>query len=623
MSEILPSLEAELGNTLRSQGRFADAIAAYKRALAVEPTLLAAHYGLGLSHLATQQYNQAASCLRSVVKAEPDNGLAHLNLAIALSRCGHSSDAIAHHRHAIEILKAYAPAHFALGLTLRAQSDLMAAHHCFAEAVKIDPKWPQALLELGRSFIALDHLDESIPVLRRALTLNPRLPEAHLVLGDVLRVTQHLDEAADCYRQANDLAPNTEEPLIGLGFVRLAQFHFAEARVLFDKVLTRNPAAAAAIFGIALSYRDEGDFLSAAEWFEKTLALCPDHQEAYRSLAMIKKAEPGDQRIERMEKTLATVPMAERAQANLHFALGKLYDDICSYDSAFQHYALGNAQLKSVSRPFKPQDFTDHVDRIMATFTPELLRSKAGMGSASECPVFIVGMTRSGTTLVEQIAASHSRVHGHGELDYMRQIERSLPQRLGTTDGFPECVRLLDAGQAKAIATDYERALIKVAPQALRNINKMPGNFRYLGLIALCFPNARIIHCVRDPRDTCLSSYFLGNYQAAFERDLTWLGSYYRDYRRLMNYWQASLPNPILEIPYEGLVTDQANWTRKLLSFLDLVTEDSCFTFYRTKRGLRSASAWQVRQPIYASSIGRWRHYEKHLLPLFSALQGE
>jgi len=258
---------------------------------------------------------------------------------------------------------------------------------------------------------------------------------------------------------------------------------------------------------------------------------------------------------------------------------------------------------------------------VIATFGAEFFARTDRAGSQSELPVFIVGMPRSGTTLVEQILASHPMVHGAGELDYMRRIMQTLPERLGVQRPIPECAANIDTALAERIAEEHLQHLREHSASALRITDKTPSNFLRLGLIALLFPKARIIHCQRDPLDTCLSCYFLRFGQGqAFAYDLDDLGRYYRDCARLMEHWRRVLPSPLLEVPYEALVADQEGWSRRLIAFLGLDWDDRCLAFYRSERQVKTASVWQVRQPVYASSIGRWRRYAKHLGPLFAAL---
>jgi hypothetical protein len=241
------------------------------------------------------------------------------------------------------------------------------------------------------------------------------------------------------------------------------------------------------------------------------------------------------------------------------------------------------------------------------------------MGDPSEQPVFVVGMMRSGTSLLEQILDCHPQVHGHGERNEIAQIAMALQQAAGAP--YPGCLATVDAATVAKYAAGYLAFLRKDAPDALRSIDKLPHNFSHLGLISLLFPRARIIHCVRDPLDTCLSNYFTDfNEKNTFTYDLPALAHEYREYRRLMAHWLAVLPNPVLEVPYEGLVDDLESWSRRAVAFLGLDWDNACLAFHENKRPVFTKSLWQVRQPLYRDSVGRWRRYARHLGPLFDGL---
>ena len=264
------------------------------------------------------------------------------------------------------------------------------------------------------------------------------------------------------------------------------------------------------------------------------------------------------------------------------------------------------------------------VDALISSFDRALFLSRSTLGAASELPVFVLGMPRSGTTLVEQILASHPMVHASGELlasGLMIDGIASLPAARQAGKGYPEAVRLVDRAAAEALAGRYLEAIGRDAGEAARVTDKLPFNFLRIGLIALLLPRARIIHCQRDPYDTCLSCYFQDFQDAQpFVYELERLGKYYREYERLMAHWRSVLPSPMLEVPYEALVNDPEPWCRRILEHCALPWDERVLRFFATERSVQTASFWQVRQPIYLSSVGRWRHYRKHLGPLFEAL---
>ncbi len=353
----------------------------------------------------------------------------------------------------------------------------------------------------------------------------------------------------------------------------------------------------------------------AEQAYRAALAVQPGYAEVYANLVTTKKYTAGDEQdTESILRLLQTNGLAEREAAHLHFALGKIFDDRGEYDTAFTHYREGNRLMRQTVQ-FSAADFGAYVDRIIGTFGSELLAQRDVFGSQSELPVFIIGMPRSGTTLIEQIVSSHPAVHGSGELDKLATLAAGL-------DSYPETTRALDGSALQHLAAEYEARLLRDAPPGTQRItDKMPSNLLHLGFVALLFPRARVIHCRREPLDVCLSIFFQafsGGNEYAY--DLTDIGMYYRQYERLMAHWGAVSPLNMLEVRYEDLVTDPENITRRLIEFLGLPWDDRCLAHTENQRPIQTGSIWQARQPIYTSSVQRWRRYEKHLGPLKRAL---
>ncbi len=266
---------------------------------------------------------------------------------------------------------------------------------------------------------------------------------------------------------------------------------------------------------------------------------------------------------------------------------------------------------------------TDEFDRLIATFTPEFFEAQTSPGSDSERPVFILGMPRSGTTLVEQIIARHPLAFGAGELMTRNRVTWTLPAALKSGTTYPECAALMDERFTDEAANGYLKELRQLPDAAVRVTDKMPNNFRHIGLIARLFPRARIIHCQRNPMDICLSCYFLDfRGRLGFAYDLTHLGQYYRQYERLMAHWKKVSPIPILDVRYEDLIADSEAVSRRMIDYCGLEWDDACLAHDETERPVMTASHWQARQPIYKTSVERWRHYERHLEPLSRALAG-
>jgi hypothetical protein len=326
-----------------------------------------------------------------------------------------------------------------------------------------------------------------------------------------------------------------------------------------------------------------------------------------------------------MRKLAGDTSLAPEEQIELHFALAKGLADAGEHEQAFRHLLEGNT-LKRRTVAYDEAATLDLFDRTRAVFTPDLMRAGRGLGNDSSTPVFVLGMIRSGTTLVEQILASHPQVHGAGErTDFANLVARGRQSTDGAVTVFPELFETINGEELERLGSDYVGSLRAAAPDAARIVDKMPGNFRFVGAIHLALPNARIIHVRRDPIDTCLSCFsilFAGDQPFAY--DLEELGRYYRGYTALMEHWRGLLPpHALLEIRYEELIADTPRQARRIVEHCGLEWDDNCLSFHRTPRPVRTASTLQVRRPIYQTSVGRWWPYREQLGPLFAALKIE
>jgi hypothetical protein len=324
--------------------------------------------------------------------------------------------------------------------------------------------------------------------------------------------------------------------------------------------------------------------------------------------------------ISMMENLLETGPGLQATdRCRIHFTLGDTYNSKGDYDSAFEHYFKGN-RLKQTE--FKSSRFTREIDALINSFHTDFFTHTAKASLHSNRPVFVVGMPRSGTSLVEQILSSHSKVFGAGELPDIINLSNRLGDKLKSQDPYPKCVSQLTIEKIDHFAKQYLDHLSRMSGDAVRVTDKMPANFMHLGLINILFPEARVIHCRPNPLDTCLSCYFQDfGPSHSYAYDLTNLGAYYQQYLRIMEHWQNSLTLPILDIQYEALINNQETVSRNMLNFCELDWEDQCLDFHNNKRFVWTASYAQVRKPIYRHSVNRWKNYEHHIDPLRKALK--
>lgn len=445
-------------------------------------------------------------------------------------------------------------------------------------AGQVRPKDPAILNNIGNALGKVMRHQEAVPYFERALALNPEFPEAWLNLGRSLRFCERHDEAMRAFKKHLEIKGD-------------------------------NPSAKA---GIARAFMDQGNFAETERMARDLIAENPDKAAGYVSLANSRKAKPDEPELAAIERLIEERKATPKEVRGLYYAAGKICDDIGRYDQAFAYYSEAN----SLSDLIYKHDELAGKWRDLATLTnAEFFKARQNYGVKSERPVFIVGMPRSGTTLVEQVLAAHPDVYGAGELDMIGRLWRGIPDYVaGANVALPGAFKGLSWFGAELLATRYLREIETHSADAKRVVNKMPHNFEHLGLIALMFPQARIIHCRREPMDSCLSIW-MQNFNDAhnYSRDLYDLGRYYAQYEKLMAHWKDVLPIPILDVVYEEMVSDQEGISRKVVDFLGLPWDPRCLEFYKVDRPVMTASSWQVRQPIYSGSKARWRNYEKHL----------
>lgn len=583
-----------------------------------------AWYLLSSVHGMLGNMDEADRCCRRVIALNPDHSQAHLNLGNVLLSQGNLDEAVVHYQTALRINPGYAEAHCNLGNILESMGRDHEAQASYRQALSINPDFAIAYFNLGNLLVRQQRLSEAQESYRQALRINPGYADAHTNLGYILSHLGWLDEALGCHQRALQLKPNNADCLCNIGIVLELQGKLDAAMESFDQALHLDPNHLKAIVGKASVLARQRKFEAAYE----LLRPCLDSGIADASAAITLASFC--HHINRCAEVIALIErlLGQRNQsigqhdlATLHFALGNLYDAIGSFDDAFNHYHQAN-ELKS--RGYDPLKHVRFVDSLITIYNKDFLNNAPHGKNESQRPVFIIGMPRSGTSLVEQILASHPRIHGAGELEVIGRMTDALPAELGVNTPYPQCLSSLTQEKCDELAQRYLEQLASQAGDALRVTDKMPRNFLHLGFITLLFPHARIIHCIRNPLDTCLSCYFQrfvgGN---EFADNLADLGAYYNQYLRLMRHWKTTLDISMLEIRYEELVADQETMSRTLIEYCGLEWDDHCLRFFENKRTVATASYDQVSQPMYTKSVERWRNYEKYLGPLKKALAEE
>ncbi|HME26242.1 MAG TPA: sulfotransferase [Acetobacteraceae bacterium] len=523
---------------------------------------------------------------------------ASLDQAARHAAAGRLPEAIAALQSAVRLTPDSAVAHYRLGLTFWNASRSREAVASLRTAISLQPNFGRAHLCLGAALQDLGYTTDAIAALRTAIALRADVREAHARLGDLLRAHGDAAGAAASYRKAAD---DTTRGRLQLANALMAEDRYDEAEATVRRAVALDPdsSKAAWFLGNVLLYL--GRFDEAVQQSDRAIALSPVAVSPYYTRALAKRFIEADRPlVAQMERVLRTTALSDVARMKLEYTLGKAYDDLSEYAQAMRHFDAANRIEKTLSVYDRAQKAA-WVDTISARYTPQYFAEHAALGADDETPVLVLGMPRSGTTLVEQIVSSHPQAAGGGELDFWLQRGQTLEAPSVTA--------------AHALADDYRALLRRIAPDAARVTDKMPHNFQMIGLIHLAFPRARIIHCRRHPVDTCLSIYFTDFMQRKdFASDRGNLVAEYRQYERLMAHWRTVLPpDRFLEVDYEALVDDQELWTRRVIDFCGLPWDAACLRPERNTRIVQTASLRQARQPVYRSSVGRWQHYEPWL----------
>jgi Flp pilus assembly protein TadD len=493
-----------------------------------------------------------------------------------------------------------------------ARGEYQEAMDQYARVVELKPRDAEARNNLGAALYKLERFGEADVQFRKAIALRPTYPEALCNLGAVLQWEGYFAESEDSLRKALKLRPNYLDARCLLGRTLVLQSRPREAKGHFETTLGSSPRDAEALLGMGQVDRMEGRFEQAESWFKRALELEGNARapSAHAGLAGLRRMTKADKPWLERANEMVGGDILTTEEIALRFAIGKYQDDVGAYPQAFESYKRANDLSLDLGPRFEPDAYKKLADQQIHAYTRDVVSNRGPGSSASEKPIFVVGMPRSGTTLAEQIIASHPAARGAGELEFWNVAgRRNAAERKGAP---------LTEPQKKKLAEGYLRLLAQHAGDASRVVDKAPANSDHLGMIHSVFPRARIIYMQRNPIDTCLSCYFQPFSQALnFTSDLSDLEHFYRQHHRLMSHWRQVLPpGSILDVPYEGLVADQAGWTAKMLQFIGLEWDDRCLDFHKTERGVATASAWQVRQKIYDTSVQRWRKYEKFIGPL-------
>lgn len=503
----------------------------------------------------------------------------------------------------------------------------------YAAAIALQPGRFEAHANIGSLLLAADRFGEAEAHLRRALALRPDEAPLHVALGQACSAQKRFAEAETCFARALATAPENAKALIAWAGALRQRGQFAQAAEAYRRVLQQQPRHALAHYGLGHCLREQGLMSKAADSFARAVAAQPDYVDAHYRLAVLRPGEAGAAylaQLESLRPRVAALPLPQ--QIRYWFALGRRREDAGAYDDAFAAYAEGNRlqhhSLASADRQAEQEALDARlVERIRSVFGGERLRMASRVHDTDgRVPLFVIGMPRSGTSLVEQMLASHPAVHGGGEMRHLPGIleETFGFEESGSADTYPEIVPRLSAEALQRVGCAYKDRAWRDAGGASHVTDKLTGNFLHLGIIALALPRAKIVHVMRDPRDTCFSCFAnlfrMGDIPYSY--DLETLGRHCVRRQSLMTHWHALLPaDRIMLLRYEDLVGDTERVLRGLLDFIGLPWNDNCLDFHRQKRAVHTVSAGQVGRPIYATSVARWQRFQTHLKPLLEILE--
>lgn len=607
---------SNLAEMCRQKGLLAEGEQAARRAVAMDPRQAGAWNNLGIIVQEQGKLDESRQCLQRVLELEPDNAQAHNNMANTCKHLGLLDQAERHWMRALELVPNYAETYSNLSnlMTDRAEYDRAADYA--RRAIEINPRLADAYLNLAAVETARMRHQDALRWLEALVGFAPAHPSGLAALALSLKQLDQLPRAIETAHRAVAAGPENPEAFHALGQVLQADGQFDAALAAYDQAAALpGMAQEKALVSRAVLHMELGRKDQALAAFADATAAYPASATALFNQADLRRFKPGDPAVARMEALLGPGGLqSPNDRMLLHFALGKAYLDMGESSQAFHHFDAGNA-MKRQSISYDPDATEAWVGSITETFTADLLASNGGRGAMSAMPVFVLGMPRSGTTLIEQILASHPSVHGAGELRHMQRLVDEIGVFPGAVSGLPPA-RLAAMGRA------YLDRIQPLARGRRHVVDKMPSNFLYAGLIRLILPDAKIIHTRRDPVDTCLSCYSkLFAAEQAFTYDQAELGRFHAAYQKLMAHWRSVLPpSHFLEVDYEAVVDDVEGKTWRMLDFLGLPRDAACLDFHRTERPVLTASVNQVRQPIYRTSAGRWKAHAAHLQPLLAAL---
>jgi tetratricopeptide (TPR) repeat protein len=609
---------ALLGAALTRQGKAAEARKYLRRAVDAEPEYAKGHEQLADAQLALGQTDEAIESLRRALDLDPGFDAAHLKLGRLLLQLGREDEAgkvfeafVKQQPHRQKLAEA---------AELHRGGQYAEAEKIYRDILRVDPGNVTAIRLLAMVAAKLEQYRDAVVLLNQALALAPDFDAARLDLGHAQIELQKFDDAVATMQEAIRRDPQSFPARLGLANALARAHRTDEAASAYERAIECRPEAAAGYLGLGNVLRTLGEHDRCVAAYRKGIAAKPGAAEIYWSLSNLKTFRFDDDEVAAMQALLETEELSDADTVHLSFALGKAQEDAGDYAAAFAHFDRGNRLRRGIEY-YDPVHTEAIGERIRAVFTADFLAAKGGLGYRDLRPIFIVGLPRSGSTLLEQILSSHADVEATHELPEGGRLARYVDRHGLGREQYPEALVAAPDTFFPELGAWYDDETKRHRSGAPYFIDKMPNNFANVGLLALALPEAVFIDARRDALDTCCSCYKqLFARGQSFTYDLEELGLYYLEYRRMMDHWHAVLPGRVLEIRYEDVVRDLETQLRRLLDHCGLGWDDACLDFHNTKRPVRTASSEQVRQPIYGDSVGIAARYGSALDPLREAL---
>ena len=621
-----PSYHANLGEVLRQAGRLDEAAEAIEKAIKLDPDNAQALNNLGIIQYEKRNFKKSVEYYKRALAINPRMPEALNNLGNASRTIGDVDGALNAYQEALTQRAVYPEVYNNLGTLLQQDRRFEEAEHALRKAVQQNPRYVEAHNNLAQLLSSQGNELEALRILGDALKFAPKNFQTLLLTARIQLRRSNLQAAEQATRLALKEKPEAPDALTLLGQILHETDRYDEAIEVLDRALKKSPDNPEALnfYGVAL--KSVGRLDEAREYILKALKLNDGMYGAYANLNdLVDFSEGiGEQLFNRMEAIFESArnPQADPFLA-LHFAYAKALDDRGQHERALEHYITGG-KMKRAQLDYKESETHEFFDSIKAAFPKEAFEDRKFEGLDDNRPVFIVGMPRSGSTLVEQILSSHPDIYGAGEVKYLARALGQLRDRFPSLPKYPELMSKVTPAQLDITAKNYQQALTQGAGDAKRITDKLLTNYFFLGLINLLFPNAKVIHTQRDPVDTCLSGFTkLFKDDMPHSYDLGELGRYYGKYRELMEHWEQVLPEGFLTtVVYEDVVADTEKEARRLIKFLGLPWNPKCVDFHKSDRPVKTASVAQVRKPIYKTSVKRWKKYGDGLQPLVDAIEG-